>query len=72
MDKVLNFKQGRVPLLISMPHAGLRLTPVVEEGLIPDAKSLPDTDWHIPGFTNSPPSWAPAPWQPSTRGLSSI
>ena len=48
MDKVLNFKQGRVPLLISMPHAGLRLTPAVEAGLIPDAKSLPDTDWHIP------------------------
>ncbi|MGO1268667.1 MAG: hypothetical protein ACTMI6_05170, partial [Pseudomonas bubulae] len=26
MDKVLTFKQGRVPLLISMPHAGLKLT----------------------------------------------
>jgi len=48
VDKVLNFKQGRVPLLISMPHAGLRLTPAVEAGLIPDARSLPDTDWHIP------------------------
>ena len=48
MDKVLNFKQGRVPLLISMPHAGLRLTPAVEAGLIPQAQSLPDTDWHIP------------------------
>ena len=48
MDKVLNFKQGRVPLLISMPHAGVRLTPAVEAGLIPAAKSLPDTDWHIP------------------------
>ena len=71
MDKVLNFKQGRVPLLISMPHAGLRLTPAVEAGLIPDAKSLPDTDWHIPSFTSSPTSWAPARWRPSTRGLSS-
>ena len=48
MDKVLNFKQGRVPLLISMPHAGLRLTPAVEAGLVPAAQSLPDTDWHIP------------------------
>ena len=48
MDKVLNFKQGRVPLLISMPHAGLRLTPTVQSGLIPEAQSLPDTDWHIP------------------------
>ena len=48
MDKVLNFKQGRTPLLISMPHAGLRLTPAVAAGLIPEAQSLPDTDWHIP------------------------
>ncbi|WP_307573598.1 N-formylglutamate deformylase [Pseudomonas fluorescens] len=48
MEKVLNFKQGRVPLLISMPHAGLRLTPAVKAGLIPEAQSLPDTDWHIP------------------------
>lgn len=48
MENVLSFKQGRVPLLISMPHAGLRLTPAVEAGLIPEAQSLPDTDWHIP------------------------
>ena len=44
MDKVLTFKQGRVPLLISMPHAGLKLTPAVEAGLVDEARSLPDTD----------------------------
>ncbi|NBA94106.1 N-formylglutamate deformylase [Pseudomonas sp. R5(2019)] len=48
MDKVFNFHQGRLPLLISMPHAGLRLTPAVKAGLIDEAQSLPDTDWHIP------------------------
>lgn len=48
MDKVLSFHQGRLPLLISMPHAGLKLTPAVEAGLVDEAKSLPDTDWHIP------------------------
>ncbi|MFJ9992352.1 N-formylglutamate deformylase [Pseudomonas putida] len=48
MDKVLSFHQGRLPLLISMPHAGLKLTPVVEAGLVDEARSLPDTDWHIP------------------------
>jgi len=48
MDKVLSFHQGRLPLLISMPHAGLRLTPAVEQGLVESARSLPDTDWHIP------------------------
>ena len=48
MDKVLNFTRGRLPLLISMPHAGLRLTPAVEAGLVEPARSLPDTDWHLP------------------------
>ncbi|RWU26542.1 N-formylglutamate deformylase [Pseudomonas alkylphenolica] len=48
MDKVLSFHQGSVPLLISMPHAGLRLTPAVRHGLVAQAESLPDTDWHIP------------------------
>lgn len=48
MDKVLTFQQGRVPLLISMPHAGVKLTPSVEHGLVETACSLPDTDWHIP------------------------
>lgn len=48
MDNVLKFSRGRVPLLISMPHAGLRLTPAVQAGLVDEALSLPDTDWHIP------------------------
>lgn len=48
MDKVLSFTRGRVPLLISMPHPGLNLTPVVRGGLVDEAVSLPDTDWHIP------------------------
>lgn len=48
MDKVLSFHQGRLPLLVSMPHAGLKLSPVVRDGLVEQARSLPDTDWHIP------------------------
>jgi len=48
VDNVLSFKQGRVPLLISMPHAGVQLTPAVKAGLVPEAQSLEDTDWHIP------------------------
>jgi formiminoglutamase len=48
MDNVLKFSRGRVPLLISMPHAGLHLTPAVQAGLVDEALSLPDTDWHIP------------------------
>ncbi|WP_323113350.1 N-formylglutamate deformylase [Pseudomonas guariconensis] len=48
MDKVLSFHQGQLPLLISMPHAGLGLTDAVRDGLVEQARSLPDTDWHIP------------------------
>lgn len=48
MDKVLSFHQGQLPLLISIPHAGLKLTPAVADGLVDQARSLPDTDWHIP------------------------
>jgi len=48
MDKVLSFHQGTLPLLVSMPHAGLKLTPAVRDGLVAPARSLPDTDWHIP------------------------
>src|SRR5471032_834940 len=48
VDKVLSFKKGRVPLLISIPHAGSTLTPAVEAGLAPGARNLQDTDWHIP------------------------
>lgn len=48
MDNVLSFSRGRVPLLISMPHPGTRLTPALEAGLVDEAKGLADTDWHIP------------------------
>ncbi|SFB40345.1 N-formylglutamate deformylase [Azotobacter beijerinckii] len=48
MDEVLEFSRGRVPLLISIPHAGTRLTPEVEAALIPRARSLPDTDRYLP------------------------
>lgn len=48
MDRAVRFSQGRLPLLVSIPHAGLRLTPTVARGLVAAARSLPDTDWHIP------------------------
>lgn len=51
MDHIANpftFQQGNSPLLVSMPHSGLNLTPQVAQGLSVKAKSLPDTDWFIP------------------------
>jgi formiminoglutamase len=42
------FQQGSTPLLISMPHPGLLLPTEVADLLTPEAKALPDTDWHVP------------------------
>ena len=42
------FTAGTLPLLISIPHAGTRLTPEVAGGLSEAALPLGDTDWHIP------------------------
>jgi formiminoglutamase len=42
------FVQGSTPLLISMPHPGLLLPAEVADLLTPEARALPDTDWHIP------------------------
>lgn len=44
----ISFHVGELPLLISIPHAGTRLTPAVEAGLSDAARPLSDTDWHIP------------------------
>lgn len=44
----LSFHAGELPLLISIPHAGTRLTPVVDAGLTEAARPQSDTDWHIP------------------------
>ncbi|MFT4271043.1 MAG: N-formylglutamate deformylase [Pantoea sp.] len=43
-----HFTEGKLPLLVSIPHAGTQLTPEVDAGLSDAARGLPDTDWHIP------------------------
>ena len=43
-----SYESGTIPLLVSIPHAGTRLTPAVELGLSEAARPLPDTDWHSP------------------------
>ena len=42
------FVQGTTPLLISMPHPGLLLPDEVADLMTPEARTLPDTDWHVP------------------------
>ena len=52
MKAAFEFTKGRLPLLVSIPHAGTALTPEVEAGLSDAARPLPDTDWHIPTLYN--------------------
>jgi N-formylglutamate deformylase len=41
------FHQGRVPLLVSMPHVGVHVPPDIAERMTDAALELPDTDWHL-------------------------
>ena len=42
------FSTGRVPLLISVPHAGTYVADNIAERLTSEARAVPDTDWHVP------------------------
>jgi N-formylglutamate deformylase len=42
------FKAGRLPMLVSMPHAGLEVPDDVAAGMAPCAQARADTDWHLP------------------------
>jgi N-formylglutamate deformylase len=42
------FKAGIAPMLLSMPHAGTDIPDEVAGSLAPCARSLADTDWHLP------------------------
>jgi N-formylglutamate deformylase len=40
-------EQGRLPLLLSLPHDGVLLPPDLLRRLRPEARAVPDTDWHV-------------------------
>lgn len=41
------FHQGTQPLLVSMPHVGTFVPQEIEDKFTPEARHVPDTDWHI-------------------------
>jgi formiminoglutamase len=51
-----DFLPGTTPLLISMPHPGVLLPPEIQGNLAPEARSLPDTDWHVPRLYHFAPA----------------
>lgn len=44
---LFTFHQGTAPLFISMPHVGTHLPPAIAARLTPEARQVPDTDWHL-------------------------
>lgn len=42
-----HFRAGRRPLLISMPHVGTHIPPVLRPRMTEAALQVPDTDWHL-------------------------
>jgi N-formylglutamate deformylase len=40
--------RGRLPLLVSFPHAGTGIPPDIEARMTPEARLRADTDWHLP------------------------
>lgn len=40
--------QGDTPLLVSMPHSGLKVPSSIINNLTEQAQKLPDTDWYMP------------------------
>ncbi|MBI3706404.1 MAG: N-formylglutamate deformylase [Proteobacteria bacterium] len=47
MTELFTFTPAREPLLISVPHAGTYVPPEILARMTPEARSLPDTDWHV-------------------------
>jgi len=39
--------RGTAPLLVSVPHDGTYVPDAIAARLVPDARRVPDTDWHI-------------------------
>lgn len=44
---VFTAREGRAPLLVSIPHGGTEVPDDVAADLNEEARALPDTDWHV-------------------------
>jgi N-formylglutamate deformylase len=45
---LFHFQRGTAPLLVSFPHSGTHLPPDIAARMTDVAKTVPDTDWHVP------------------------
>ena len=47
MTETYTLHRGTAPLLVSLPHDGTALPDDIAERLVPEARRVPDTDWHV-------------------------
>lgn len=47
MKEIFRFHSGKTPLLVSIPHCGVHVPADIDSRLIPEARILADTDWHV-------------------------
>ena len=45
--ELYRYREGKVPVLVSMPHTGTFIPEWLAPRLSPAARALPDTDWHL-------------------------
>lgn len=45
--EIFRFREGKTPLLVSVPHCGTYVPDPIAGRLSPAARALPDTDWHV-------------------------
>ena len=51
-EPTCTLQQGRVPLLVSMPHIGTAIAPDLRAHYMPRALQVEDTDWHLERLYN--------------------
>ena len=47
MSSLYSFHRGTLPLLISIPHAGVEVPTSIQERFTAAGRDLPDTDWYV-------------------------
>lgn len=47
MSAVYDYRPGKRPLLVSVPHDGRNIPAAIDERMTDAGRSIPDTDWHV-------------------------
>lgn len=47
MSTIFEYSQGKLPLLVSIPHDGRYLPPDIAARMTETGRAIPDTDWHV-------------------------